>query len=312
LEVLLVGGLGFIGKHIIRRLDQCNLSVLSDVRGASDNAAFVKRCGLKVEVCDIRDGGQVREVMLRQRPEAVVHLAALTGIERCNVDPSLAFSVNVLGTYNVVMGCAACRARLIFISSREVYGETTFEKAREEDPLVPNNVYGITKLLGERLVAWAATKHNLDHVILRLTNVYGPGGDQYGVQKIIKEALSKGRIKILGGSQQMDFIYVEDVAEVVRRCLDDPRVSGQVFNVGSGEAISVEEMASKLVSLLDTSIQINRGPMREGETLRFVPSLERLDKALGYLPSTTLLTGLRKTIDWYRSGSTISYTNAEK
>ena len=301
MKILLVGGLGFIGKHLIRRIGEPHsLTVLSDAEAAWKNASFVKTHGINLEIGDITDEDRVRNVMLTHSPELVVHLAALTGIKRCNENPSLAFSVNVFGTYNIVMGCVKCKSKLIFISSREVYGESVSDRTQECDPLVPNNVYGVTKLLGEKLVTWAGSRYNLDYTILRLTNVYGPDGDQYNVQAMIKKALTEGKIQILGGNQRMNFIYVEDVAEVVGRCFFDPRSSRQIFNVGAYDSISVEEVVSKLVSLLDVPPRIERLPMRDGETLNFRPSIEKLEKELDYRPTTTFTMGLRKTVEWYR------------
>lgn len=302
LKTLLVGGLGFIGKHIIRALaQQCTLTVLSNAKSALRNAEFAKTYDLCVEIGDITDGPRVKEVMGRHMPDAVVHLAALTGIAKCNENPYSAFSVNVLGTYNVIMGCEECNSKLIFLSSREVYGDTRSDRTREDDPLIPNNTYGITKMLGERLVVWAASTYGLDYTILRLTNVYGPEGDQYNVQAIIRKALSERRIQILGGSQLVNPTYVEDVAEVVRRCLIDSRTSRQTLNVSSKEDMTVEEMVSRIVSVLDAPINVERAPMRVGETLVFRPSVEKLEKVLGYCPPTTFAEGLQKTVSWYRN-----------
>lgn len=294
-----MGGFGFIGKHLLTTFAQSHsLIVLSDPEGVQKAPQFGPSSQPIVEVGDVTDEGWVREAMLKHSPNATVHLAALTGVRRCNDNPSLAFSVNVLGTYNVIMGCVACGCRLIFISSREVYGETKSSRTREDDPLVPNNIYGITKMLAERLVIWAASRHNLDYTILRLTNVYGPGGDQYNIQAMIRSAFAEGSIRILGGNQRMNLIYVEDVADVIRRCVADPRASRQTFNVGSDHDMSVEEIVSKLVSIIDIPVEIRRGPMRVGETQNFRPDLDKLEKTLGYRPPTPIEVGIKKTLEW--------------
>jgi len=301
MEVLLVGGLGFIGKYIIRLLaESSSLTVLSDAETVMKNQAFVKNYSLRVEVGDIQDGDRVKEVMIREKPDAVIHLAALTGLARCDKNPSLAFSINVFGTYNVIMGCVASKSKLVFISSREVYGETASDRTREEDPQVPNNLYGLTKLLGERLVLWAASRYGLDYTILRLTNVYGPGGDQYNIQVMLQKALKEGRIPILGGRQRANLICVEDVADVIAKCLVEPKASRQTFNVGSRDDMTVEEIVTRLVSSLDIPVKIDREAMRMGETMNFRPSLERIERILGWSARTTFAEGMRKTVEWYR------------
>lgn len=200
----------------------------------------------------------------------------------------------------LIMGCVASKSKLIFISSREVDGETSSAPTREDDPLVPSNIYGLTKLLDERLVLWAALRYGLDFTILRLTNVYGPEGDQYNVQAMIRKVLTEGRIRILGGSQQTNLVYVEDVAEVVRRCLSRAW-SNETINVGSYDSVSVTEIVSRLVSFVGVRPIIECLPMRNGETLSFRPSLEKVEIILGYRPSTKLDDGLAKTFQWYRT-----------
>jgi dTDP-glucose 4,6-dehydratase len=250
---------------------------------------------------DIMDSAGINEVMTEYCPDVVIHLAALTGIKRCEENAPLAFSINVLGTYNVLMGCLACHSKLVFMSSREVYGETrTSSPTREDDPLVPNNVYGITKMLAERLVLWGGSKHNLSYTILRLTSVYGPGGDQYNVQGMIRSALMEGKIQVLGGSQQLNLVYVKDVAETVRRALSDRRSSKEILNVGSKETLPLDHIVQKLLPLLSPQPMVERALMRRGETLRFTPSLDKLEETLQYLPPTTLHQGLQETVMWYR------------
>jgi UDP-glucose 4-epimerase len=299
--VLLVGGFGFIGSHVIESLSGSHsVMVLSDEEGVQKASHVYRAEQPTVEIGDIRDDSRVSEMMLKHRPEVVVHLAALTGIKRCNETPSLAFSTNVLGTYNVIMGCVACSSKLIFTSSREVYGETMSDLTREDDPLMPNNVYGVTKMLGERLVTWAASKYGLDYTILRLTNVYGPGGDQYNVQAMIRNALTEGKIRILGGTQELNLLYVKDAAETIRRCLMDARSSKQILNVGSRDDFSVAEIVQKLTSLLSVTPIIERFPMFDAETLRSRLCFQKLESLLQYRPSTALDEGLRETIEYYR------------
>jgi len=301
LRILLVGGLGFIGKHIIRTLTDSNvLLVFENAETATRNQGFAKSHGLRVEVGDITNGARAKDVALLEKPDVVIHLAALTGIAKCNQNPSLAFATNVLGTYNVAMACMAAKSKLIFISSREVYGETASGQTREDDPLVPNNIYGLTKMLGEKLVLWAASRSGLDYTILRLTNVYGPEGEQYNVQAMIRKATTEGRIQILGGSQRMNLIYVEDVAEVVRKCLNDPSASRQTFNVGSKDDMPIEEVVCRLISALNIPVEIVQEPMRTGETLNFCPNLDRIERVLEWHARTTFDEGLKRTIEWHK------------
>lgn len=300
-----MGGLGFIGKHVVRVLSRSDtsLTVISDPETSRKSQAFVKEFSLHVEEADVQDRNRLTEIMLKEKPDAVVHLAALTGIARCEANPELAFSVNVLGAYNVIMGCVSCNCRLVFMSSREVYGESTSRPTTEDDRTVPNNIYGLTKLLAERLVLWAAKRHDLDFTILRLTNVYGPAGDQYNVQAMIQHALASRTIQLLGGSQQMNLIYVDDVAEVIRVSLANPNASRQTFNVGSYDNVTVEDLVIRIAKTLGGSITIERKSMRTGETINFRPNLAKLQQLIQPWHPTSLDDGLQKTVDWYMRGA---------
>ena len=168
---------------------------------------------------------------------------------------------------------------------------------------MPNNIYGLTKMLAEKTILWATHKLGLDYTILRLTNVYGPGGDQYNIQAMIKLAKLRGSIPIFGGKQQMNFTYVEDVTKVIELCLLDKRTSRQILNVGSKDSITVDALVSRLVpeleNILSTKVRIDRKPKRKGETLNFEPDLSKLQHTLGYVPNTSFAIGLRKTLKWY-------------
>jgi UDP-glucose 4-epimerase len=198
------------------------------------------------------------------------------------------------------MAALKCNAKLIFASSREVYGETIGEKTPENAPLLPNNLYGLTKLLGEKIVIWAGQKYGLNYTILRFTNVYGPYGDKYGVQVIIQKALKGEKIQILGGDQVMNLIYVDDAIHAILMSLKDRRSTKEIFNVGSYDNIKVSDLINKIVKLIERDVEMERTPYRETETMFFRPDLSKITKVLGWAPQIDLNTGLLRTIKWYK------------
>ncbi len=301
----MTGGFGFIGKHVIRGISDMqeshNIVVFSDLEAAKTNSDFAKEYNLKVITGDVRNTSGVIQAFASEMPSVAVHLAALTGVEKCNRDPSLAFSVNVYGSYNVIMGSANAGAKLVFISSREVYGEGTSPRTSEDNPFAPNNLYGITKALGERLIQWANLKLGLKFSVLRLTNVYGPGGQQYNVQAMIRNAFQDAAIPLLGGAQLMNLVYVGDVATAIVRCLTDTTTTNETFNIGSDQDLPVSEILDELISELEIPVVVHRMPMRKGETLNFRPDLAKMKEYFGDLPKTQLREGLRKTIAWYKT-----------
>ena len=299
MEILLVGGAGFIGKRFIRKYaktDQITVYATKDDILKAKN--FLTDYNVDVIEGTIEED-HISKVIKNKNPDVVVHLAALTGLVKCHDNPQNAFKINVYGTYNVVNACSKIGCKFIFISSREVYGETLDKNTSEDDMLLPNNVYGITKMIGENIIQFFSRKQNLDFTILRLTNVYGPEGDQYGAQVIIKKALAEKKIQILGGTQRLNYVYVDDVVEIIHCCMSNPDSSQEIFNVGSKDTLSIKEFVAKIVKVLDEDIEIEHKPMRETETTNFEPNLSKLEKSFG-LPQTSLEDGIKKTIDWYK------------
>ncbi len=152
MKILLNGGLGFIGKRFIEKFsNQHDIVVYARKEDVANTKRSIHLKNVILEEGNIEDT-KILDVVTKHNPQAVVHLAALTGLKKCFDDPENAFKVNVFGTYNALEACSKAGSKFIFISSREVYGETTGEKSSEDDPLLPNNVYGITKKIGEELV----------------------------------------------------------------------------------------------------------------------------------------------------------------
>lgn len=299
MRVLLNGGLGFIGKRFIEKYSK-----------KYDIIVYAK----KKDILDFKDSNFLKDVIVedgitedlkflkaitKYSPDVIIHLAALTGLKKCHDDPEKAFKVNVFGTYNALDACSKIKSKFIFISSREVYGDTKGDKSSEDNPLCPNNVYGITKKIGEDLVQSMSKKHEFDFTILRLTNVYGPEGNQYGAQIIVKDALLKNKICILGGNQRLNYVYVDDIVDLIDLVIQDEHSSKQIFNVGSEDSITIEEFANTVIELLNKKIEIEYHPMRATETSRFNPDLTKLKNILNYSTKTSLKEGLTKTIKWY-------------
>ena len=298
MEILLVGGAGFIGKRFIRKYAKTNkITVYATRDDILKTKPFFEDHNVEVEEGIIEED-HLSEIIKNKNPDVVVHLAALTGLVKCHNDPQNAFKNNVYGTYNVVNACSNIGCKLIFISSREVYGETLNKNTSEDDMLLPNNVYGITKMLGENIIQFFSRKQDLDFTILRLTNVYGPEGDQYGAEVIIKKALAEKKIQILGGTQRLNYIYVDDVIEIIYSCISNPNSSREIFNVGSKDTVSIKEFVDNVVKVMNENIEIEYKPMRETETTNFEPNLTKIQQFL-QLPQTSLTEGIKKTVEWY-------------
>jgi UDP-glucose 4-epimerase len=300
MKIFLVGGFGFIGRRFIRTYsDVHEITVYATQKDIQNAKKILNLENVSVEEGFIEDE-KLGQIIKKHNPDVVIHLAALTGLVKCHKDPQKAFKINVFGTYNVINACIESFSKLIFLSSREVYGETRDSASKEDDQLHPKNVYGITKMIAEQLIETSSKKNSLNFTILRLTNVYGPEGDQYGAQVIIKNALHDKKIQILGGAQRLNYVFVDDVIEVINIVLQNKKSSNQIFNVGSKDTVNIKDFAHKITDFINEKIEFEHKPMRETETTNFEPDLSKLKHVLGYDSQTSLEQGIKKTIEWYK------------
>jgi nucleoside-diphosphate-sugar epimerase len=165
----------------------------------------------------------------------------------------------------------------------------------------PNNLYGLTKMLGESIIKWLHLSMGLRYVVLRLTNLYGPGGDQYAVSAITKRAIEGTDIHVFGGTQVLNLIHVQDAARAIEICLNKSDEENGTYNIGSNDTIKVSELINRIVSLCNSKSKIVQSPMRAGDTNFFHPDLSRARSKLGFEPKIILEQGLVDCIEYYRS-----------
>jgi len=305
MRVLVTGGAGFIGSHVVDRLLADGHAVhvvdnLSTGRRAQVNPAA------RLHVCDIRSRA-LDDAFAAARPEAVVHAAAQTAVGRSVADPLFDASVNVLGTLAVLEAARRARVgRAVFTSSGGAgYGDTDVLPTPEEHPARPASPYGVAKVAGELyLDCWAGLTGGRA-LALRLANVYGPRQDprgEAGVVAIFAARLVAGQECVVNGDgeQTRDYVYVEDVADAVARGIAYPDVSG-VLNIGTGVATSVNELYRRLGRIAGVARAPRHGPARPGEQRRSVLDATRAKAQLGWTAATPLDEGLQRTIAWFRT-----------
>ena len=297
MKILLVGGFGFIGKRIIRKLFSTHDLIVFARERSIKKGGINNLENLEIEKGIIEDD-RIYQVIEKHKPDVVIHLAALTSLRKCEENPFEAFKTNVYGTANVVTACVKGKSRLIFLSSREVYGETINNSSSEDACLLPNNTYGMTKMLAESLVQYAGKKNNLNYTILRLTNVYGPEGDK-GVNVMIKNAINDKKIKVFGGDQVVNLVYVDDIVKIIKLVLKSNHSSKQIFNVGSNDSLPIQDLAHLISHMRPTRVKIEFYPRPYFETVHFIPNLNKLKNILKFCNPTKIKSGLEKTINWH-------------
>lgn len=299
-KVLVTGGAGFIGSHVVDRLvnNACSVRIIDNLstgklmninthlgKGAVD---FVKG--------DIRDPELVRKCV--HDVDAVVHLAAITSVPFSFKQPQFTYETNVNGTLNLLNACAQEKVeKFIFISSCSVYGEPKYLPVDELHSTNPISPYAESKLMGERYCLNFHKKHALKSVVLRLFNVYGPrqGINDYSgvITKFIDSIKQKTPLVIFGnGSQNRDFVNVNDVSQAALQALKNEAAEGEIFNIGFGAPTSINELAKSVLELADLNLEISYEQPRSGDIKNTFADISKAEKLLDYKPHFSLNAGL--------------------
>jgi UDP-glucose 4-epimerase len=285
--VLITGGNGFIGQHLNRHLGQLKARV-TNFAG------------------DIREEAAVNRAVIGQK--IIYHLAGHSGAVASNQYPLKDLDINCRGTLNLLEACRQFNpeARVIFPSSRLVYGHPQEVPVTEQHPTHPTSIYGIHKLTIENYFKLYYELYGVSSVLLRITNPYGLGyqfqQQNYGILNIFMElALANATINLYGnGSQLRDFIYIDDLVEALLIVGQEPRIDGEVFNVSSGEAISLREAAEIIVAVTCKG-QIEQIPWPSGakqvETGDFLADITKIKQVTGWHPRTEFKNGIKKALD---------------
>jgi UDP-glucose 4-epimerase len=306
-RILITGGAGFIGSHLVNALVQSGkdeIVVLDDLsrgnetslRACTNHITFVRE-----SICD-------RKAIMDATAGAdlVFHLAAQSNVMGAVTDLDGSFATNVIGTYNVLSCAWKCGVRrMIFTSSREVYGETPVLPVGEDAPIQPKNAYGASKAAGE-VYARVFGSLGLDIVVFRLSNVYGPGDRGRVIPLFLEAALADQPLLLYGGQQIIDFVWIDEVVRVLISASRMARTEEPV-NIGSGCGVTVRELAERIIKLTGSRSTLNFVPARSVEVSRFVADVRRAQALLELtVPPDPLfgldqiLAGIGKTI---RSGS---------
>ena len=292
MRALVTGGAGFIGGHLVERLVEWGWDVIVFDNFERASLETLRNLPPEAELrrVDVRDLETMRRYV--HDVDTVFHLAALTDVVESEVRRDEYWSVNVLGTENVLRIARELDAKLIFTSSAAVYGE--LDRAARED-LKPNplSFYGVTKLEGEKLCMRYYRRYGVEVVVLRIFNVFGERA-RSGVVKIFLERARKGEPLIIYGDGEAirDFIYVEDVVNALIKAALSKRLSGEILNIGSGEPIRVKDLAEIVAK--ETGVEIIHEPARKGEIKFSLADISLAKRLLNWSPKTYL-------IDWLRS-----------
>jgi len=298
-RVLVTGGYGFIGSHLARRLLELGFEVVVFDNFSKPSCVVVD--GASVVKGDLRFASAVERAL--DGVDVVYHLAALTDVRESVRRPRLYHRVNADGTLNLLEGCRRAGVkRVIYVSSCAVYGEPVRLPIDENHPTNPLSPYAASKLAAEAYCRSYAFCYGFDVAVFRLFNVYGPrqSDDYAGVISEFVRRVCNGEPPVIYGSgeQSRDFIYVSDVVECLVKAID---LSGfEVFNLGSGRAMTINELAELVLRLSGRSgLEPVRVEGRRGEVFASVADVSKVERVLGFRAKKPLEEGIKELIEAY-------------
>ena len=246
--------------------------------------------------CDITDSKQISKIINKFKPNIIIHLAGPGGNVECEKDPQNAVSVNVLGTLNILEASKKINTKIIFASTREVYGESV-KKISEKMKLKPKNINGITKMLAENLIISYSKKNKNSYIILRFTNFYGETSVNKGISSMIKKSINGEKISVFGGQQKIDLIHYNDVIKSIIKAIDYKKSA--IFNIGSGESISIVSLIKKIEKISGKKISYNIQKYRKFEVKKIYVDIKKAKKELGFNTSMSLDENLKRFVEHY-------------
>lgn len=303
MKVLVTGGAGFIGSHIVDRLIEEGHEVV-----ILDNLVTGKKKNINKEArfykLDILSP-KLQKLFQKEKPDMISHHAAQIDVRRSVADPLFDAQVNILGLLNIMENALRYGIRrVVFASSGgAVYGEQQTFPAPETHPTHPMSAYGISKLTGEHYLYYYQQAGGLRPVSLRYANVYGPRQDPFGeagVVAIFTQKMLTGEQPVINGNGQQtrDYVYVEDVVEANMAVINE-NIEG-IFNVGTGTETSVNQLYHYLSEVTGYSSKALYGPEKRGEQLRSLLDCGKLNKVVGWEPRMSIQEGLEKTVAYFR------------
>lgn len=304
MKILVTGGAGFIGSHIVDALIAQGHEV-----AVMDNLITGRKENLNAQAkfyhVDIRDQ-EIENIFQRERFEVVYHQAAQMDVRKSVADPRYDAEVNILGTLNLLQQAQKTGVKKFIFASTggAIYGEQVQFPAGEEHPTWPASPYGITKLACEKYIVFFGQNYGINYALLRYANVYGPRQSPHGeagVVAIFTSRMLSGEQPVINGDgkQTRDYVYVGDVVAANLRALDYPQ--NDYFNVGTGIETDVNELFRILNRATGNRMKELHGAAKAGEQLRSVLSYDKAARLLDWRPKVALEQGLTQTVQWFQS-----------
>ncbi len=311
--ILVTGGAGFIGSHLVDRLLARGQSVVcldnfndyyDPAIKRSNVSRHLKSPGYALVEGDIRDRALVAKIFSDNDISAVVHLAARAGVRPSLQRPELYYDVNVAGTVNLLEACAKAGVKkFVFASSSSVYGNNKKVPFSEADPVDhPISPYAATKKAGELACYTTHHLHGIDTVCLRFFTAYGPRQrPEMAIRKFVALIEAGKPLPLFGdGSTSRDYTYIDDIIDGVVAALDT-RMGFEVINLGNSDPIDLKGLVALIEDALGKKAAVDRQPMQPGDVDRTFADISNARRLLGYAPKVPLAEGIARFVRWLRA-----------
>ncbi len=299
-RVIVTGGAGFIGSHLVDRLIDMDFEVLiiDNLSSGSEKNLNEKAEFLKKDICD----EDMDSVVKNYSPSFIFHLAAQIDVRKSLADPLWDEGINIRGTLNLLEAARSAKIKKIIFSSTggAIYGEA--KNADEKVLPEPLSPYGVAKLTCEHYLRVYSEWKNVPFTALRYGNVYGPRQDPYGEAGVVaifcNQLINDGKSILFGqGTMVRDYIFVSDVVEANIMAMD--RGDGEIYNIGTGEPTTVSELFSILKDISGRKSEVELAEAREGEIFEVYLNCDKAEKELKWKSKINLRNGLKKTYEWF-------------
>jgi UDP-glucuronate 4-epimerase len=310
MRILVTGGAGFIGSHLVEKLLAAGheVAVLDDFNDFYDPqikhanvAGFAK--DVTMHHVDLRDGASVRNLFHREKFETVAHLAARAGVRPSIQHPQLYYDTNVSGTLHLLDAASVTKVeRFIFASSSSVYGASKTVPFSEDQHLTQTlSPYAATKIAGEFLCSTFSHLYQMRVIVLRYFTVYGPRQrPDLAIHQFTRRIHAGQPIDQFGdGGTRRDYTYVDDVIQGTMAALKYDGPLFDIFNLGESETIQLQDLIGAIENALGKKAKINRLPEQAGDMPLTCADISKARKLLGYNPTTRFSDGLPRFIDWF-------------
>jgi UDP-glucose 4-epimerase len=301
-KILITGGAGFIGSHIVDKLAPDNdVTILDNLSGGSLNHLEKSMNRIKFIKGDILDKELVKNLV--RKAEYVFHLAALVSVIRSLQEPEPYTKVNIEGTVNLLEACRNVNIkRFIYSSSAAIFGDSQYLPVDENHPLNPKSPYAVSKLAAEKYTLAYYHSYGLPAVALRYFNIYGPRQDTSDYANVLSIFLRKFKarqpVTIYGdGEQTRDLIFVQDAVTANILAALNPKAVGEVFNIATGKVTTINKVAKMVRQVTGWDGQINYTAARPGEIIHSRASIKKAERLIGFHPEIVPEQGFKLTWD---------------